>query len=103
MFANKLAGKGLVKAADLGRHVGQRVRVAGWLLTGKLVSTKTGEPMEFLTFEDDTALVETTFFPGVYRRFCRMLDRGRPYILTGRVEQDLGAVTMTVDQVSVLS
>ncbi|MFH1091709.1 MAG: OB-fold nucleic acid binding domain-containing protein, partial [Pseudomonadota bacterium] len=103
LFSDKLAGKGLVKAADLGRHVGRRVRVAGWLITGKLVSTKTDEPMEFLTFEDDTALVETTFFPGVYRRFCRMLDWGRPYILAGRVEEDFGAATMTVDQVSILS
>ncbi|MFH1091710.1 MAG: DNA polymerase III subunit alpha, partial [Pseudomonadota bacterium] len=36
LFSNKLAGKGLIKMADLGRHVGRRVRVAGWLITGKL-------------------------------------------------------------------
>jgi DNA polymerase III alpha subunit len=58
--------------------------------------------MEFLTFEDETGIVETTFFPAVYHRFCHMLDRGRPYLLSGRVEQDWGAITLTVTRVSPL-
>jgi hypothetical protein len=45
-------------------------------------------PMEFLTFEDETGIVETTFFPQAYRRFCHMIDRNRPYLLTGKVEAD---------------
>jgi len=65
-----------------------------------VVETKQGEPMEFLTFEDETGLVETTFFPETYRRFCHRLDRERPYLLSGRVEQDWGAVTLTVEQVA---
>lgn len=55
---------GVTTARSLPGCVGRRVRFAGWLLTGKLVSTKTGEAMEFLTFEDETGMVETTFFPG---------------------------------------
>ncbi|CAB1056196.1 hypothetical protein D1BOALGB6SA_932, partial [Olavius sp. associated proteobacterium Delta 1] len=31
--------------------------------------------MEFLTFEDETGIVETTFFPQTYHRFCHMIDR----------------------------
>ena len=56
--------------------------------------------MEFLTFEDETGVVETTFFPETYRRFCHMIDRGRPYLLTGEVDADWGAVTLTVDTVA---
>ncbi|MEE4265505.1 MAG: OB-fold nucleic acid binding domain-containing protein, partial [Desulfobacteraceae bacterium] len=67
---------------------------------GKVVSTKHGDPMEFLTFEDETGVVEATFFPETYRRFCHMVDRGRPYLLTGKVEADWGAVTLTVDSVA---
>jgi len=93
---------GLVKMADISRHVGRRIRCAGWLLTGKLVSTKTGEVMEFLTFEDDTGIVETTFFPEAYRRAAHILQSGRGYILTGIVEVDYGALTLTVEQVSVI-
>ncbi len=62
-----------------------------------------GEPMEFLTFEDETGLVETTFFPEAYRRFCHLLDRERPYLLSGKVEEDWGAVTLTVEAVSTLT
>jgi DNA polymerase-3 subunit alpha/error-prone DNA polymerase len=76
------------------------VRIAGLLITGKVVHTKHGDPMEFLTFEDETGLVETTFFPKAYHRFCSILDRSSPFILYGKVEEDFGAVTMTVLQVN---
>jgi len=91
-----------VKAGDLPRHLGRRVRLAGWLITGKVVTTKHGDPMEFLTFEDETGIVETTFFPQTYHRFCHMIDRERPYLLTGKVEEDWGAITLTVDRVETI-
>jgi error-prone DNA polymerase len=76
--------------------VGGIVRFSGWLLTRKLVSTKTGEPMEFLTFEDETGIIETTFFPKTYKRYAHLLRSNRPYVLQGLVEEDFGAVTLTV-------
>ena len=91
-----------VKAVDLPRHRGRRIRLAGWLITGKVVTTKHGDPMEFLTFEDETGIVETTFFPATYHRFCHMIDRQRPYLLTGKVEEDWGAITLTVDRVETI-
>jgi len=75
------------------------VNIAGLLIAGKVVHTKYGEPMEFLTFEDETGLVETTFFPKAYRRFCAILGSNRPFILYGKVDEDFGAVTMTVERV----
>ncbi|MGD9236892.1 MAG: DNA polymerase III subunit alpha [Desulfobacterales bacterium] len=99
LFADRLHACRTVKAADLPRFVGRRVTMAGWLITGKVVSTKRGDPMEFLTFEDETGIVETTFFPEAYRRFCHIIDRQRPYLLTGKIEQDWGAITLTVAHV----
>jgi DNA polymerase-3 subunit alpha/error-prone DNA polymerase len=99
LYAETLHKLRTVKAVDLPRHLGRRVRMAGWLITGKVVTTKHGDPMEFLTFEDETGIVETTFFPQTYRRFCHMIDRQRPYLLTGKVEEDWGAITLTVDTV----
>ncbi len=93
-------GKGLLKVAALPDRIGQRVQLIAWLLTGKMVSTKTGEVMEFLTFEDETGQIETTFFPEVYRNHAHMLQSGRGYLLTGMVEKDFGALTLTVDKVS---
>ena len=91
-----------VKAFDLPRFLGKTVHLAGWLITGKVVRTKHGDPMEFLTFEDQTGIVETTFFPQAYRRFCHMIDRNRPYLLTGKVQADWGAITLTVDRVETI-
>ena len=99
LYAATLQKLRTVKAVDLPRHLGRRVRLAGWLITGKVVTTKHGDPMEFLTFEDETGIVETTFFPQTYHRFCHMIDRNRPYLLTGKVEEDWGAITLTVDRV----
>jgi DNA polymerase-3 subunit alpha/error-prone DNA polymerase len=102
IYAAALHNLNTVKAALLPTLVGQRVRLAAWLITGKKIRTKNGDAMEFLTFEDETGIVETTFFPNAYHRFCHMLERDRPYILTGLVEQDWGAVTLTVDRVDIM-
>ena len=102
LFADKLQRRRTIKAVDLPRAIGRKVCLAGWLITGKVVSTKTGDPMEFLTFEDETGIVETTFFPQAYRRFCHIIDRQRPYLLTGKVEADWGALTLTVESVETL-
>jgi DNA polymerase-3 subunit alpha/error-prone DNA polymerase len=102
LFGSVLEKRGIVKAAEIHRHAGKTVRTAGLLITGKIVSTKHGDPMEFLTFEDETGLLETTFFPEAYRKFCTMLDRHRPYILTGKVDEDFGAVTLTVQRAAPL-
>nr|WP_319396332.1 DNA polymerase III subunit alpha [uncultured Desulfobacter sp.] len=89
-----------IKAVDLPDMAGRKIRFAGWLITGKLVRTRRGEPMKFLTFEDDTGVVETVFFPRVYSRFARILTNGYPYLLSGRVENDWGAISLTVNRVS---
>jgi DNA polymerase-3 subunit alpha/error-prone DNA polymerase len=99
LFKHRLQILQAVSAIDLPLYVGKRVRFAGWLVTGKVVTTKHGDPMEFLTFEDETGVVEATFFPEIYHRFCHMIDRQRPYLLTGKVEEDWGANTLTVDNV----
>ncbi len=91
-----------VPAADLREHVGRKVTTLGWFVTGKTVLTRREEPMEFVSFEDTTALYETTFFPRAYARFSRMLAYHRPYLLRGLVEEDFGAVSLTVEDVSLL-
>ena len=58
--------------------------------------------MEFISFEDTTAIYETVFFPKVYRNFCRMLSNARPYLLRGLVEEDYGAISLTVRQIEFL-
>jgi error-prone DNA polymerase len=102
LYAEQLSQLKYVRGADLPRHVGKRVTTIGWWVTGKIVTTKKEEPMEFISFEDTSALYETTFFPEAYARFCHILNRSRPYVLAGLVEEEFGVATLTVDSVRLL-
>jgi len=102
LHRNTLKDTDYVRARDLHRHVGKTVTSIGWRVTGKTIRTKTGETMKFISFEDTTGLYETAFFPKVYNRYCHMLNAARPYILKGKVDEDFGAVCMTVNWVGFL-
>lgn len=89
----------VVPAARLAEYAGRTVLTAGWFVTAKTVLTRKDEPMEFVSFEDTTALYETTFFPRAFDRFSVLLAPTKPFILRGRVEEDFGAVSLTVEEV----
>ncbi|NQT56672.1 MAG: hypothetical protein HQ551_10630, partial [Desulfobacteraceae bacterium] len=102
LYNNILEGLDYVCAGDLHAWVGKQVTTIGWHITGKTVNTKDGDVMKFVSFEDSTGIYETVFFPKVYNRFCHMLNAARPYILKGRVEEDLGAINITVNWIGFL-
>ena len=98
-YEQAMQGRGVLPARDLEMHVGRKVTILGWHVTSKLVHTKSDEPMEFVTFEDTTGLVDATFFPRTYERFCHLLTSTRPFLLTGRVEEEHGVSTLNVEHV----
>jgi error-prone DNA polymerase len=55
--------------------------------------------MEFLGFEDTTAIYDVTLFPDVYRRVCHVLMGTRPFLISGIVQEDFGVCTLTADHV----
>ncbi|QQG64624.1 DNA polymerase III subunit alpha [Desulfobulbus oligotrophicus] len=99
--AGALTARELLSLPD--RFISQRrpVRFLGWLITGKIVGTKKGDLMEFLSFEDETNLVECTLFAREYERYCHLLDRRGPLLLDGYLEEDFGARTLTIQQIAV--
>jgi len=101
-YGDVLRGLHCVNACDLHLHVGKLVTTIGWLVTGKTVQTKDGDPMKFGSFEDTTGIYETVFFPKAYNQFCFMLNEMRPYLLKGKVEQDFTAITLTVNGIEFL-
>ncbi|NOZ57260.1 MAG: DNA polymerase III subunit alpha, partial [Calditrichaeota bacterium] len=102
LYQQQLRKRRVIPARDLEKHTGRRVTVAGWLITRKLAKTKREQLMEFVSFEDTTAIYDTTFFPRAYERFVHLLSANRPFLLTGKVEEDFGAVTLTVEEVEPL-
>jgi len=78
---------------------GRTVSLAGLLVTGKEVLTRTREPMIFVSFEDEHGVFETVFFPKAFRRFYPLIDSGGVFVISGRVEDDLGALSLHVEGV----
>jgi error-prone DNA polymerase len=92
-----------IRSPDIPRHRGERVWIAGILVTGKEVSTKKKEPMIFVSFEDETAVFETVLFPDCFRRHYPLLDDGWVFLIHGRVEDDMGALAITVERLERVS
>lgn len=96
---------GAQPTATLARHVGERVRVAGWIVTERRVRLRDGARgggrfMKFLMLEDASGTVEVTLFPAAYARVGHRLRDGGPYLVEGRVRVDHGALTLDAESVS---
>jgi error-prone DNA polymerase len=96
LHAEELRRFRLCPSTELHRHVGEHVLAAGMLATAKPVHTAKDEPMEFATFDDGDGLIETVLFPQVYRERGHVLFDQGPFIFRGKVEEEFGAVTLTV-------
>ncbi len=88
-----------LRARDLIRHVGCRIRLLAWPITAKPVLTSSEEPMEFVSFEDETAIFEAVLFPDAFKRFRHLLFEEAPLWVEGLVEKDRGAVTLTIESI----
>jgi error-prone DNA polymerase len=93
----------LVSSLDIPGCRGRKVWTAGILVTGKEVATKKRQPMIFVSFEDEQAIFETVLFPDAFRRYYPMLDDGWAFMIFGRVEDDLGAVAISVERLVMVS
>ncbi|MBV9126191.1 MAG: DNA polymerase III subunit alpha, partial [Planctomycetes bacterium] len=83
----------LVASRDLPDHVGRKVQVAGVAAAARHVLTSAGGTMQFVTLEDEWGLLDVTLFPGISPATA-YLGLG-PYLATGIVEEQYGAITVT--------
>lgn len=95
----RVNGPPLIPAREIERYGGRRVRLIGWRITAKPVLTKDGDPMEFVSFEDTTAIYETVLFPKVYKQVWDKLSGVRPYLLEGKVQLEFDVPTVNVEKV----
>jgi error-prone DNA polymerase len=102
LYKEKLENMQFTEGVSLKKFANKRIKMIGWYITGKVTSTKNNDLMEFLSFEDTTAIYETTFFPKIFSKFVHMISRERPYVLEGRVDVHYGAATLNVDNVEYL-
>lgn len=96
LHAEQLRRYRLCPSTELHRHVGRHVLAAGMLTTAKPVHTASDEPMEFATFDDGHGLIEAVLFPDIYRERGHVLFDQGPFLFRGKVEEEFGAVTLTL-------
>lgn len=72
-------------------------------ITRKTVNAVYNEPegqrtadMAFVTMEDETALIETTWFPETFKRYAVLLERGEPLLLTGTIDREWTVTTVAI-------
>ena len=92
-----------IGSLDIPECRGRKVWTAGILVTGKEVATKKREPMIFVSFEDELAIFETVLFPDAFERFYPLLDEGWAFLVFGRVDDDLGALAISVERLVTIS
>jgi error-prone DNA polymerase len=92
-----------IGSPEIPDHRGRKIWTAGILVTGKEVATKKREPMIFVSFEDERAIFETVLFPDAFSRFSPLLDEGWAFLIFGRVEDDLGALAISVENLIAVS
>jgi DNA polymerase III alpha subunit len=105
---------GAVPTTSLREHAGRTVRVAGFVVTDRRVRTRpnprTGAQssfeaprwMKFLMLEDLHGTVEVVLFPRAYARLGHHLTGAGPYLVTGTVRADHGALTLDARDVKPL-
>ncbi len=92
----------IISAIEMDAHIGKQITMVGWLITEKPAITKHGQSMVFLTLEDTTGLYDATLFPNVFEQYGPLLTNERPLVLKGKVEEEFGAITMTVTKLQVI-
>jgi DNA polymerase III alpha subunit len=75
------------------------VRIAGILFAERRARTRTGEFMKFLSLEDETGVIEAVLMPDAYQRLGGRLTTRGPYVVTGTVEDHMGAISLIVSNI----
>ena len=85
--------------AQLRAKIGARVTLRAWPVATRRTRTSKGEVMRFLTLEDESGLGEVLIFPDVYRRDGHLLELNLLVLITGVVEDQMGAYAVRAERI----
>jgi DNA polymerase III alpha subunit len=87
-FSEQTEHPSVVKAKDMFRHKGEKVKMIGWYMSSKKIRTRKGDIMKFLSLEDLTGTFEAVIFPRAYEKCAELTMSMGPYLLEGRVDSN---------------
>ena len=91
-------GKRIKKAKDIHLYIGKTIALAGIAITRKITATRNRQPMEFVTFEDETDLYDCVMFPEAYETFGDLLNWETIFLIQGKVEKAYSVYTVTIEK-----
>ena len=91
-------GTHIKKAKDIHLYIGKTIALAGIAITRKITATRNRQPMEFVTFEDETDLYECVMFPEAYETFGDLLNWETLFLIQGKVEKAYSVYTVTIEK-----
>ena len=94
--------KNTIQIDQIKSAINERVQFVGWCVTSKTVGTKDDKSMQFITFEDESAIVETIMFPDKYMQYNNLLQWQEAFLISGMVKQEFGAISVIIDLLKAL-
>ncbi len=91
----KFANANAVSIREIGD--GAAVRIGGIIRQIKVIKTKRGDLMAFVTIEDMHGSVEATVFSSLYERVTELLVEDRPIFIEGQVQKDEQALKILAE------
>ena len=91
-------GTHIKKAKDIHLYKGKTIALVGIAITRKITATRNRQPMEFVTFEDETDLYECVMFPETYKIFGDLLNWETLFLIQGKVEEAYSVYTVTIEK-----
>ena len=91
-------GTHIKKAKDIHLYKGKTIALVGIAITRKITATRNRQPMEFVTFEDETDLYECVMFPEAYETFGDLLNWETLFLIQGKVEETYSVYTVTIEK-----
>ncbi len=81
------------------RNDGEAVRFGGIITAVKVIRTKKGDPMAFITTEDLHGTVETTVFSDLYTKTVDLLAADTAVIIEGRLQKDENSIKIVAEKI----
>jgi len=81
----------------------QAVTFAGLVSLAKKITTRKGDPMAFVTLEDQHSQIEVIVFPTLYQKELALLEPGTLLQVKGKISQKDAEVKVLADSLSILS
>ncbi|OZM57961.1 DNA polymerase III subunit alpha [Lottiidibacillus patelloidae] len=99
-FQDILSDYGVVKKAILETVSDQsKQKIAGLVTSSKVIRTKKGEQMAFITISDETGELEVVIFPNIYKRQPTLFTKGKLLFIEGSIENNRDSVKCIAKEV----